>query len=823
MRRTILLLSLQLFLLVSSVSPDPYIRYNQAGYHPDRPKSLVLISNMNQKDQSWTIHNDTGIVMRGKVTESVTGKGIHTSHNYNHVIDFSGVTLEGDYLFQIGDKRATIRVSNYPYSVLITDALRHLKTARSGTEDVLNHSISHRGDTAAILYQIDGSPENGQWVKATPQKTVNCLGGWYDAGDFIKFTLTIANTVYYLLEAWEGNPKAFTKVLSSNDLPDVLDEALHGLNYLMKMHPEPDLFIIQVGNSKDHDQNTRLPEDDYLDGKRPALSAVSPVHMGLTAAALAKGARVFRSIGKQSQGDLFLEKARTVYERALQSDALTVPAYEKDETNDFYRDNSLDDNMALGAAELYKTTGDVAYLNRAKSYNIGAGEWIGWSVYNLSVNTALAGIDSLSNRAALKDLEFFVNSMDVIWGLPMDYTWSSLLGWNSIGAAAGSWNLSNPDTNIRNLQLKMIDYLFGRNNWGVSFLASTRLANTVCNIYNPVYWLTDIFPQGAVALGPANRSTHKDMEQYFGKPPVSLLDSFHTSKAVFYDWEKDFVTSETVTMSQSYAIWLMAISSDLVRQAPADSSIPPLTTNKPEIDSICRLPLNLCSWYFYSDEESGGNSSAKWLDESKNMVILEPKEGAKDIYAGFCISLPRKYQNLSGYDGIIVYGSFEQNAGIRVDLAMKSIDDYDHYGNIVLGNGSQPLTVMFSDISQQGFGKEVKFSADTITQINFTYFSTLKPTTMKIDSVHFIRIKDHQVSYKTIRSFKATGSFWKRNGRLLGWNGKEVTTVRMLDILGRNIWAAEIQPGKRVLLPVYKGVSFLISGDGKLIERVTSY
>lgn len=816
MKRTIQVLC-TLMILSTSVYSDSFIRFNQAGYRPDRPKSLVIISTSDLAGQNWSIANGSLVLLQGVVPASIKGKGDHTSHSYNYIIDFSSLHVVGQYLFKTGQLEASIRVAQDPYSVLITDALRHLKTARSGSSEALNHRASHLGDSAAIIYHISGDPKDGKWDKASPLKTIDGAGGWYDGGDFLKFTLTIANTVYFLLDAWETNPKAFTKVLTPSDLPDVLDEAYHGLKYLMKVYPEPDLFIIQVGNNLDHKQLMRLPENDLLDGKRPALCSISPVHMGLTAAALAKGARVFKSIGRNNDATHFLDMALSVYERANRPDALKSAAFEHDEANDFYRDDLLDDNMALGATELYKTTGDKVWLQKALSYATGASNWISWTNYNWSVNAALASCDSVSKANAQVEMDYYVNNMDPVWGIPIDYCWSSLIGWCGVGAASGVWNRLYPDNRALDLHLKMVDYLFGRNNWGLSFLASTRLPNTITAIYNPVYRLNEIFPQGAVALGPVDRPSHKALQVYFGTPPGSTLDSFQTAKAVYYDWEKDFITTETSTISQSYAIWMLAIASDPDIQALPDTSNPPLPKTVYDIDSVWTLPIGKCNWIHYSDTV---NSTSQWIDSASHTARLEPREGAKLAYAGICLKIPTQYQNLSGYDGITIYGTFDTAVNIRTDLAMKSITDYDFHGKNVLCKSPKPYSVLFKDVFQQGFGRIVDFHPDTIVLINFNYFSTIKPTTVKIDSIQFFRLKNHSTAI--VKSFKASRNSFvniTRVGRIIQWKGKISTALNLQNILGRKLWSGVIKPGEKMTLPRIRGYQFLVTPDGMLVDK----
>lgn len=816
--------ALVLVLLASAsiISAEIHIRYNQAGYLPDRPKSIVLISDEDLAGREWSVSSDSEGVLGGSVPASLAGTGSHTSHPYNHVVDISDLVGEGEFVFEISGEQAIVRVSDHPYSVLITDALRHLRTARSGSDQALNHGASHMGDSVAVVHVPDGQPSDGQWVEADPHSTVDMTGGWYDAGDYIKFTLTTANTVYYLLEAWEANGKAFTTVLSTSGLPDVLDEALHGLVYLMKTHPSTDLFVIQVGDGNDHKQGPRLPETDGLDGSRPALCAISPVHMGLAAAALARGTRVFGHYGRAGLSDSLLTAAVSIFSRARQPDALAVAAFERDQTNDFYRDNTLNDNMALGALELYRTTGDQTYLDIAVSLAPGAGSWIGWGTYNWSVNAGLEALSQASGNAAQADIDDFIGKMDEIWGIPQEYTWGSLIGWNAAGAASGTWNRLHPDPQARDLHLKMVDLMFGRNNWGVSFLASTRLENSVTNIYSQIYKLTGAFPMGAVSLGPADRQNHTDMEQYFGQPPSGDLDAFQTTDAVFYDWEGDFVTQETVTMSQSYAIWILALASDTSIQAPADSSVPQDSSGTLTTDSTWSLPLSSASWYVYSDADAGGNSSSEWTNQSIHEVLLTPTAGAANVYAGFGFSFPAASRDLSAFDGMKVYGFFTAGLAFRVNLAMSAVNDYDYHGGTVLGGGETTADLLFEDLAQQGFGVQRDLDVSSVKQLNINYLNTSQSATVRIDSVVFYRVAESPTGV-TVPAGRTAGPSWSKHNGCLVWHKDVPAVVQIRDALGRMLWESRVKRREPVRLPKMRGPLFLVTPQGDLLGHLVAY
>ncbi|HMA63784.1 MAG: glycoside hydrolase family 9 protein [Fibrobacterota bacterium] len=803
------------------VSADPFIRYNQAGYVPDREKTLIVMSGQDLKNKPWVIKRKNVVVLRGTIPASIEGIGAHTSHPFNHEIDFSSLKTIGDYDFSIGKTHSLIHITPDPYSVFITDALRHLKTVRSGTTDALNHSFSHGGDSASTVYRIEGDPLDGKWVEAAPHMTVDALGGWYDAGDFIKFTLTIANVVYYLLEAYEANPMAFTKVISGSDLPDVLDEAQFGLSYLLKTHPASDLFIIQVGEEKDHWQNQRLPENDALNGKRPALCAISPTHMGLTAAALAKGARIFKALGRDSIAGVYLSKAKEIFSRAQQSDALKKTAYLKGEFNDFYRDDMAEDNMGLGAAELFVTTADSTYLKAANSiFPLKQTYWLAWPNYNFSANKTFAPYSLQSKTDAFNEILYYTDQMDPVWGIPLTYVWGSIHCWNGVGAAAAELNRIVTTPKAQELHLKMVDLLFGRNNWGLSFIASPRLPNAIHSCYNPVYRLNRIFPLGAVSLGPADWGTYNGLVNDMGQPPASMLDSFQTSTALYYDYNRAYLFNETSIVSQVSFIWMLAMACDTVNQAKPDSSIPSITTIPPVEQSTYTFAPSYNSWFTFSDAAYDGNSVAQWVNTASHTISLQANEGFQFAYVGYGFKLLEEMQDWSHYDAIRLHGYFEKNEAFYLGLQMPEVTDEDFHGQFFLGNGDSVVQIAFSEADQIGWGNDVTFNTSKIVSVNLEYYNTLKPATVRIDSVSLIRFgKHHHVPVKPHCLRKPNGNkHFIRKDLKVHWMHSKATELCLQNFKGRTLWKKMVLPGQVVTLPKFKGCQMLVS-NGQLLDK----
>ena len=79
-------------------------------------------------------------------------------------------------------------VATDPLATIVPGAIRFFGVQRSGNTAPLVHAPSHLDDGAAVGGPQDGLP-------------VDLAGGWYDAGDYIKFSLTTAYAAFMQLFA----------------------------------------------------------------------------------------------------------------------------------------------------------------------------------------------------------------------------------------------------------------------------------------------------------------------------------------------------------------------------------------------------------------------------------------------------------------------------------------------------------------------------------------------------------------------------------------------------------------------------------------------
>lgn len=309
--------------------------------------------------------------------------------------------------------------------------------------------------------------------------SADMTGGWHDAGDFIKVTLTQSWAVYTLLKGYEVFPNAYTDQDDpaysgvSNGIPDILDEVKQATDYLQKLHPDSQTLISRVGGDQDHDLWVTSPYQSTLSvaqggGARPVYTGAQADVAGITAAALALMAQLYETFDPNYSTEC-LSLAQSIYTLGKTRPGTTADT--------FYPDNTWKDSMLCGAAELYRATNDTTYLTDAAQYNqeIGAHWWVvGWdnntdycrhSLYLAGESSALDNWETdLASYPAAINNEQYVN------GLAWFLDWGSLrFAMNAAFSAALYYDVTGDET-FRNFAISQVDYVLGSNEYNRSFV-----------------------------------------------------------------------------------------------------------------------------------------------------------------------------------------------------------------------------------------------------------------------------------------------------------------------------------------------------------------
>lgn len=237
---------------------------------------------------------------------------------------------------------------DFNYGEALQKSLLFYELQRSGDLDESTLRTNWRGDSG----MNDGSDAG-----------LDLTGGLYDAGDNVKFNLPMAYTSTVLAWSVYEDKEAYEK---SGQLEYALGNIKWICDYLIKCHPEDDVYYYQVGDGNaDHAwwgpcEVMQMNRPSFKVDKDNPGSAV----VGEAAAALAACAAVYKDIdGDYSEECLMHAKQLYEFAESSKSDAGYTAA------NGFYNSwSGWNDELAWAAAWLNIATGDDSWLDKAKSY-----------------------------------------------------------------------------------------------------------------------------------------------------------------------------------------------------------------------------------------------------------------------------------------------------------------------------------------------------------------------------------------------------------------------------------------------------------------------
>ncbi len=261
-----LLVTISLLLMAVCTFSQTVIRYNQLGYTTQSPKVLVLGSKQPhfKLKHYKLIDAATGKVVLQKMQTTEKDYGAYGPFLHSYRIHISAIKTKGIYQLLVNDsiRSGIIRIGDEVYNGTADFCLRYMRQQRSGFNPFLKDSC-HTHDGYSIYGEAAGIPDGTHF---------DAVGGWHDASDYLQYTTTSANAAYHLLMAYRDNPHAFGDTKQANGLegkngiPDVLDEAKWGLDWLLKMHPAPHIMFAQIADDRDH-ISMRMPGLDSQYGK----------------------------------------------------------------------------------------------------------------------------------------------------------------------------------------------------------------------------------------------------------------------------------------------------------------------------------------------------------------------------------------------------------------------------------------------------------------------------------------------------------------------------------------------------------------------------
>lgn len=376
--RFLLLLFLSITTLVSyAQSYSKFIIVDQFGYLPQSKKVAVLKDPQVgfDSEESYAPGNTFALVnartnekvYSGTITIWKNGNTDDSSGDKVSYFDFSSVQKTGKYYvldIENNLRSYEFQISPSVYNEVLKQAVRTFFYQRAGCAKDAKYAgeawadgASHMGNHQDINCRMFLDKTN-----ASLEHNVN--GGWYDAGDYNKYTSWTSSYIVEMMWAYQERPKAWADNYnipeSGNGIPDLLDEAKWGTDHLLRLQFNDGSVISIVGESSASPPSSAKGASFY----GPANTSATLNAAG----ALAISSKVFRQIGLVEYADTLLNAAKKAYRWA------------EDNPNVLFNNNSSEyHSEGLGAGQmetddygrltaklkaaafLFEITGDTSY------------------------------------------------------------------------------------------------------------------------------------------------------------------------------------------------------------------------------------------------------------------------------------------------------------------------------------------------------------------------------------------------------------------------------------------------------------------------------
>ena len=479
---------------------DAWVRVNLIGYLPQDVKIAVFMAETDGGGSTFQVKD----AQTNKMVFS--GKGVSANAErwgLKHALrlDFSALNSEGEYYIECnGALSPTFAVSQSVYDGAADFVLNYMRSRQCGYNPYFD-AVCHPYDG----YIVDHPTLTGQ--------KIDVRGGWHDASDYLQYLPTSANATFQMLFAWQQTPD--TTIFKDeydalgrkggNGIPDILDQARWGLDWMVRMNPEPGLMFNQIADDRDH-ASMRDPTQDRVDygwgpgmgrpvypvtGKPQGLREHKNRSTGVSssaakfASAFGLGSEIFKAIDPAFAQTL-QAKTSPAYNYAAtylgnNQTACTVSPY-------FYEEDNWVDDMELAAAtqynltqsETWRTTADYwgqleevtpwIELGRARHYQFYPFVNLGHYYLAQSSDATISakykgfmnkGLDMLKKRAEASD-DPFLNGVPFIWC-------SNNLVTAALTQAMLYHEVSGDDSFLE-MEAALRDWLLGCNPWGTSMI-----------------------------------------------------------------------------------------------------------------------------------------------------------------------------------------------------------------------------------------------------------------------------------------------------------------------------------------------------------------
>lgn len=266
----------------------------------------------------------------------------------------------------------------FDYADALTKSLLYFESQRSGRLPY-NQRVTWR-DHSGLTDGLD--------------QGVDLVGGYYDAGDHVKFGLPMAFTITML--AWSVIEYG-EQIAAAGEYGHALEAIKWGTDYFIKAHTHPNVLWAEVGDGDTDHYCWQRPEDMTTSRQAYKIDVENPGSdlAGETAAAMAAASIVFRS-SNPHYSHLLLHHAQQLFEfgdkhrGAYDGSVGVVKSY-------YASVSGYKDELLWAALWLYRATDREDYfkyvINNAHCFG-----GIGWAITEFSWDVKYAGVQILAAK-----------------------------------------------------------------------------------------------------------------------------------------------------------------------------------------------------------------------------------------------------------------------------------------------------------------------------------------------------------------------------------------------------------------------------------------
>jgi len=368
--------------------PIPKIVVDQFGYRTGAVKIAVIRDPQTGYDKGAGFSPGTHYEVVSKSSGATVMHGIPIPWGHGAIdkssgdkvwwFEFSQLVTPGTYFVRDVDKNVRsveFDINDQVYRSVLAHAVRTFYYQRAGFAKTAEAAGSNWADSASHLGAGQDSQARSWLNKGDATQVKDLRGGWFDAGDYNKYTNWTARNIIVLLLAFEEAPTAFGDDLgiseSGNGTPDLLDEVKWGLDWLVRMQNTDGSLLCVQGLASGRPPSVATGPSYY----GPATTSASL--MGASAFAYASKVYAARSEPElQAYGASLLVRARSAWAWAManskviyyNNDAQTQPGsqglaagqQEMDETGRGFA-------KFEAAVYLYERTGDASYKSHIEA------------------------------------------------------------------------------------------------------------------------------------------------------------------------------------------------------------------------------------------------------------------------------------------------------------------------------------------------------------------------------------------------------------------------------------------------------------------------